>query len=76
MTIPDSALAAYDSQVRQRTQADEPGARAEADGTIVRWVAADDQGSSWITWSRLDAGNADAVIAAQVAYFRSRREVQ
>jgi len=74
MTIPDSALAAYDSQVRQRTQADEPGARAEADGTIVRWVAADDQGSSWITWSRLDAGNADAVIAAQVAYFRSRRQ--
>ncbi len=74
MTISDSALAAFDIQVRQGTQADEPGARAEADGTIVRWVATDDQGSSWITWSRLDAGNADAVIAAQVAYFRSRRQ--
>jgi len=74
MTISDSTLAAYDSQVRQSTRADEPGAHAEADGTIVRWIAADDQGSSWITWSRLDAASADAVIAAQVAYFRSRRQ--
>jgi GNAT superfamily N-acetyltransferase len=74
MTISSSALAAFDSQVRQSTLADEPGARAEADGTIVRWVATDDQGSSWITWSRLDASNADAVIAAQVEFFRSRRQ--
>ncbi|HEU5417452.1 MAG TPA: GNAT family N-acetyltransferase [Streptosporangiaceae bacterium] len=74
MTISSSALAAYDSQVRQSTLISEPGVRAEADGTIVRWVATDDQGSSWITWSRLDAGNADAVIAAQVEFFRARRQ--
>jgi hypothetical protein len=72
--ITDSALAAFDSQVRQGTQTDEPGARVEADGTIVRWVAADEQGSSWITWSRLDERNADAVIAAQVEFFRARHQ--
>ncbi len=34
----DRALADYDTQIRQSTQADEPGALAEADGAVVRWV--------------------------------------
>jgi ribosomal protein S18 acetylase RimI-like enzyme len=72
--IAASALAAFDAQVRQSTQPDESGARIEADGTVVRWLAPDGQGASCITWSRLDAGTADAVIAGQVAFFRARNE--
>jgi hypothetical protein len=69
-----SALAQFNLQVRQGTRQEEPGAVVEADDTIVRWVSASDQGSSWITWSRLNEQNADAVIAAQVAFFAGRRQ--
>jgi GNAT superfamily N-acetyltransferase len=72
--ISASTLAAFDSQVRQSTQPDEAGTLIEADGTVVRWISPDDRGTSWITWSRLDERNADAVIAAQVAFFRARHQ--
>ncbi len=37
---------------------------------VVRHVAGDALGWSGITWSKLEDGDADAVIAGQVAYFR------
>jgi len=72
--IAASALAAFDAQVRQSTQPDEAGTLIEADGNVVRWISPDDRGTSWITWSRLDERSADDVIAAQVAFFRARRQ--
>jgi len=71
----DAALrAVFDEQVRRRTRADTRGARAEADGQVVRRVAGDGHGWSGITWSDL-AGPADAdrAIAAQVRYFAQLR---
>jgi len=59
----------FDAQVRRRGQADGSGAVAVAGGHVLRRVAAGGQGWSGITWSELDEGCADAVIAAQVAYF-------
>jgi hypothetical protein len=70
----NTVLGAYDAQIRQSTRADEPGTRIEADGTIVRWIAPEGQGTSSVTWSRLDPATADAVIAAQVAFFRARNQ--
>lgn len=67
-----SALAAFDAQIRRGTQGGEPGARVESDGAVVRWISPDLEGSSCITWSRLEPASADAVIGAQVAYFRDR----
>jgi ribosomal protein S18 acetylase RimI-like enzyme len=66
----DQILAAFDAQVRRATQAGGPGARSEAAGAVVRHVAAGAQGWSGITWSQLDDGDADTVIAGQIAYFR------
>ncbi len=63
-------LAEFDSQIRRSTRPDGSGARIEADGSVVRWVAADGQGWSGITWSDLDEHSADPAIAGQVAYFR------
>jgi ribosomal protein S18 acetylase RimI-like enzyme len=70
----DRALADYDAQIRQSTRADEPGARAEADGAVVRWIPPPGQGQGTITWSQLDEATADAAIAAQVAFFAGRRQ--
>jgi ribosomal protein S18 acetylase RimI-like enzyme len=72
--LPASALTQFDAQVRQGTQADEAGAVIESDGTLVRWLAPDGQGASCITWSRLTAQDADAVIAEQIEFFRHRGE--
>jgi GNAT superfamily N-acetyltransferase len=66
----DQVRAAFDAQVRRATQAGGPGARAEAAGGAGRQGAADAQGWSGVTWSQLDEGDADAVIAGQIAYFR------
>lgn len=63
--------AAYDSQIRRKTEADEPGAVVEAATCVLRWVAPGKQ-TSCITWSELTEDTADAVIAAQVAYFAAR----
>lgn len=72
--LSDTALAAFDAQVRRSTDPGEPGARVEADDTLVRWLSPDSKGTSCITWSRLDAGTADAVIAGQVAFFQARQQ--
>jgi GNAT superfamily N-acetyltransferase len=69
-----SALAAYDAQIRRGSQGGEPGARVERDATVVRWISPDPDGSSCITWSGLEPASADAVIDAQVAYFRARHQ--
>ncbi|MGE5288156.1 MAG: GNAT family N-acetyltransferase [Micromonosporaceae bacterium] len=65
-------LAAFDTQVRRNVRPDGSGALIQADKYLVRWVAADGRGWSGIAWSRLDGAGADAVIAAQTAYFRGR----
>jgi len=70
--LSDRALADYDAQIRRSTQASEPGTSAEAVGAVVRWVPIEGQGM--ITWSGLDEDTADAAIAAQVEFFRARRQ--
>jgi len=72
--LPVGTLALFDSQVRQSTRPDLSGAIVESDAAIVRWLAPDGQGASCVTWSRLDARTADAAIAAQIEFFRRRRE--
>jgi GNAT superfamily N-acetyltransferase len=67
MTARDAVLAAFDVQIRRRPQPD-AGQRVEHDRGVVRAVA-DAGGWSGVTWSCLDADNADAVIAAQIARF-------
>ena len=67
-------LAAYDAQVRRSNAPDEPGARVEAAGGVVRTLAPTGAGSSRVTWSGLDAATADGVIAAQLAFFAARGE--
>jgi ribosomal protein S18 acetylase RimI-like enzyme len=70
----DRALADYDAQIRRSPPSDEPGGRTEATSTVVRWVPPAGQGEGMISWSGLDAGTADAAIAAQVEFFRARRQ--
>src|SRR3984957_19301464 len=67
----DATLRAmFDEQVRRRTRADTPGARAEADGQVVRQVAGDGHGWSGITWSDLAGpSDADRAIAPQARDF-------
>jgi hypothetical protein len=67
----DAIRAAFDAQVRQRTEPDEPGAVLEAGRGVWCWRAAAPQ-TSRIEWSALTARTADAAIAAQVRYFRAR----
>jgi len=67
-------LAAFNEQVRQGIAPDGTGASFESDGTVVRRVAAAGQEGSCVIWSRLNAGNADTVIAEQVAFFAARGE--
>jgi ribosomal protein S18 acetylase RimI-like enzyme len=66
--------AAYDAQVRRAAEPDQPGARVESAGGVLRTLAPAGQGPSRVTWSDLDAVTADAVIAAQVAFFAARGE--
>src|SRR5580693_6724401 len=67
----DAVRAAFDAQIRRKAEANEPGAVIEADAGVLRWVAPGTQ-TSCIVWSQLDAGSADAAIAAQQAYFTAR----
>jgi GNAT superfamily N-acetyltransferase len=67
----DAVRAAFDAQIRRRTEPDEPGAVIERDGGVLRWVAPGGE-TSRIDWSALTAENADKVIAAQREYFASR----
>jgi GNAT superfamily N-acetyltransferase len=67
-------LPQFDAQVRRGLHSDGSGALGERAGPVVRWTAASGLGWSGITWSDLDAGTADGVIADQVAFFRGRAE--
>jgi GNAT superfamily N-acetyltransferase len=63
--------AAYDAQIRRRTEPDEAGAVIERNGGVLRWVAPRGQ-TSRIDWSELTEETADSVIAAQRRYFADR----
>ncbi len=69
---PARLRALFDAEVRRSARGDGSGALVEPDQHVVRWVAADGRGWSGVAWSELDEGCADAVIAAQVAYFADR----
>jgi ribosomal protein S18 acetylase RimI-like enzyme len=64
----------FDAQVRRGLHPDGSGALGERVGPVVRWTTASGEGWSGITWSDLDAGTVDAVIAEQVEFFRGRAE--
>ncbi len=65
-------LADFDAQIRRNTDAGGAGGAVEDLGNVVRWLAPAGQGLSCIIWSGLDAGSADAAIAAQRDYFAGR----
>jgi GNAT superfamily N-acetyltransferase len=69
-----AVLSEYDAQVRRGLHSDGSGALGERAGPVVRWSTVRGAGWCGITWSDLDAGTADAVIAEQVAYFAGRGE--
>lgn len=66
---PQQALAVYDEQVRRHP----PAGHLAPDGTVA-WSEEGDGGWNGVTWSALDGGNADSVIAAQVARFAGSTE--
>jgi GNAT superfamily N-acetyltransferase len=72
--LSDTALADYNAQIRRSTDPGEPGARVDADDSLVRWLSPDSEGMSCITWSRLDAATADAAIAGQLEFFRAGQQ--
>ncbi|WP_432138038.1 MULTISPECIES: GNAT family N-acetyltransferase [unclassified Streptomyces] len=63
-----AVLARYDRDMREEAHPDGPGARVERTGGVVRQTA---PGGGWngVLWSGLDETDADAAIAAQIAYF-------
>jgi GNAT superfamily N-acetyltransferase len=67
----DAIRAAFDRQIRRRTEADEPGAVIEREDGVLRCVAAGTE-TSQITWSALTGDTADQAIAAQREYFAQR----
>jgi GNAT superfamily N-acetyltransferase len=67
----DLVRRAFDVQIRRKSDTDEPGAVVEADTGVLRFVAPGTQ-TSCIVWSQLTTESADAVIAAQRAYFLAR----
>ncbi|HXS64796.1 MAG TPA: GNAT family N-acetyltransferase [Streptosporangiaceae bacterium] len=69
-----AAIAAYNQQVRHSTAPEGTGVTFEVDGPVIRRLAPPGQEGSGVFWSDLDAGNADAVIAEQVAIFGARGE--
>ncbi|MFF8954392.1 GNAT family N-acetyltransferase [Streptomyces sp. NPDC014894] len=64
----DETLALFDRLTRRDAVADSPGARVERVGPVVRQTGG---ANDWngVLWSDLDAGTADAAIAAQIAHF-------
>ncbi|GAA0918377.1 GNAT family N-acetyltransferase [Nonomuraea longicatena] len=58
----------FDTQLRLNARPDTPGDRVEHTGTVVRHLG------SWnaVLWSQLSEDEADAEIAAQIAYFGER----
>jgi GNAT superfamily N-acetyltransferase len=64
----EAVLALFDRQMRREARADEPGARIERVGDVVRQVG---PGAGWngVLWSGLDEASADAAIAEQARYY-------
>lgn len=62
-------LALFDARMRAAAEPDEPEARIERVPGVVRQVGARPDDWHGVLYSDLDAGNADAVIAAQIEYF-------
>lgn len=72
MTSPTSdkdLLALFDARMRAAAEPDEPGARIEHAGGVVRHVGAGPRDWHGVLYSELDAATADAAVAAQIAYF-------
>jgi len=65
---PRTVLALFDEQIRRHPAAEARSDRVERDDAVVRVVAGKD-GRSTVTWSRLEATAADAVIAATIDRF-------
>jgi len=61
-------LTAFDEQIRRHPQPDVPAGFVEHDATVVRSMSPR-EGWSGVTWSQLDQGNADEVIAEQIRRF-------
>lgn len=73
MALEPDLVRLYDAEVRSRADPPSPEFRHEWDGPVLRLVGPDAAASgNGITYSRLDASNADAVIARQIAFFRER----
>ena len=64
-------LAAFDEQIRRRTESDLPNGHIEHHGGVVRSMPAGD-GWAGVTWSDLNQGSADTVIATQISEFAAR----
>jgi GNAT superfamily N-acetyltransferase len=67
-------LAAYTEQVRKSTAPDGTGASFEFAGPVLRRLGVPGQGGSGVFWTDLNGHDADAVIAAQIAFFAARGE--
>lgn len=59
-----SVLALFDEQMRRNAQPDDPAARVERIGGVVRQVGASAEDWNGVVWSGLDEATADAAIAA------------
>jgi GNAT superfamily N-acetyltransferase len=69
-----AVLDAFDLQVRRNTLPDGTGALLQADGPVIRRIAAPGHDGSGVLWSDLTKSTADRVIEAQVEFFRGRGE--
>jgi GNAT superfamily N-acetyltransferase len=67
-----AVLTAFNEQVRQATAPDGTGASFQKTPFVVRRLAQPGHDGSGIVWTDLDRGNADAVIAEQIALFAGR----
>jgi ribosomal protein S18 acetylase RimI-like enzyme len=64
----EETRAIFDRQMRRETRPDNPGARVERIGGVVRQTGSEDDWNG-VVWSDLDEDTADAAIAAQVRHF-------
>ncbi|MDF9811031.1 GNAT family N-acetyltransferase [Streptomyces sp. SPB162] len=67
----EAVLARFDQQMRRDADADDPSARIERTGDVVRQVGAGSDDWNGVIWSDLDVNTADDAIAAQVRHFTS-----
>jgi GNAT superfamily N-acetyltransferase len=63
-----AVLTLFDREMRERARPDGPGADVERVGAVVRQKGPV-HGWSGVVWSALEAADADAAIAEQIAYF-------